>query len=183
MEHLETQVKASLRTVNTLQIIETLGEQDRPELKDDRVHVHGVLQSTCAKGIARHIVNRHEGNVDLFQDWDDSCEWFDGSENNNNNTNQLRFRLDALKLTTRNKSDQHIQDFLEIKTLLDELEKECTKSACISKFLGNVAYLDYAEDARALSRDESNLILCMKITYRSKRKIYLEREKNRSASG
>ena len=74
----KTQVKASFRTSNTMSIIETPGEQDKPELSDDRTYVFGVLQMTCAKGTARHIVNKHEMHVNAFAAWQDLCEWFDG---------------------------------------------------------------------------------------------------------
>ena len=119
----------------------------------------------------------------MFQAWEDLCEWFYGSVNNDNNANQFRFRFDTLKFTTQTKADQCIQDFLEIKTLLDELEERHTKSSYISKFLGNITEPDYAEDARSLSRDRSNQVLYMKIMCRAQRKIDLEREKNISASG
>ena len=77
--------------------------------------MHGVLQSTCATGIALHAVNMHEGNICPFQTWEDSCEWFDGLENNDNNANQIRFRLDTLNLTTRTIVDQRIQNFWKLK--------------------------------------------------------------------
>ena len=47
-------------------IIETPGEQDKAELLDDRTYVFGVLQMTCAKGRAYHIVNRYEMYVNSF---------------------------------------------------------------------------------------------------------------------
>ena len=65
----KTQVKASFRTSNTMSIIETPGEQDKPELSDDRTYVFGVFQMTCAKGTARHIVNKHEMHVNAFAAW------------------------------------------------------------------------------------------------------------------
>ena len=62
-----------------------------------------------------------------------------------------------MKPTTRSTADQCAQGFLEIKTLLDELEEGHTKSTCISKFLGSVVDPNHAEDARVLYRDGYNL--------------------------
>ena len=45
----KTKVKASFRISDVIKIIEILGEQDEPELREDIVHLHGVLQMTCAK--------------------------------------------------------------------------------------------------------------------------------------
>ena len=77
--------------------------------------MHGVLQSTCAKGTARHIVKKHEDKVNSFKVWSDLCDWHEGLANSDNNANHLKFKLDALKLTTRTSADQYTQDFLELK--------------------------------------------------------------------
>ena len=70
----KTQIKASFRTFNTTSIIETPGAQERPELSDDRIHVYGVLQMTCTKGTARHVINKHETHANVFNSWQDTCE-------------------------------------------------------------------------------------------------------------
>ena len=110
----KTKVKASFRTSNTIHIIETPGEQDKPELNEDRVCVHGVLQMSCAKGTVCHIINKHERNIDPFSTWEDLSEWCDRSANRDDNANQILFKLDTLKSTTRMLVDQCAQDFLEL---------------------------------------------------------------------
>ena len=45
----KTKLKASLRTVGALDIIEVSGHQDIPEYIDDKICVCSVLQSTCTK--------------------------------------------------------------------------------------------------------------------------------------
>ena len=175
----KTQVKASLRTSNSLEIIESPRNSTIPEYLEERTQLHGVLQSTYAKSTARHIVNKHETEVDPFLAWQDLCEWYEGSANKDNNANQLRFRLDTLKLTSRTSADQHIQDFTEIKDDFDALRERYTKSAHISKFLENVNDPDFSEDARALARNGSELQECMKSIRRVQRKLDLDREKSR----
>ena len=46
--------------------------------------------------------------------WADLCDWHDGSASADNDANQLRFRMDAPKLTIRTWADQHMQDFLKL---------------------------------------------------------------------
>ena len=87
MTHLETKIKSSLRTENIIQIIETTGDQNKPELSDDRVHVFGALQRICEKVTTSHVVRNHEGNTDPFKAWKDLREWHDGSVNRYNNVN------------------------------------------------------------------------------------------------
>ena len=86
----KTQLRASLHASNTLRIIDIPRYQDRAENSDDKVFIFGILQSTCAKGSTRHVVNTHEENVNSFQAHGDSCDWCEGSENAENNANQLR---------------------------------------------------------------------------------------------
>ena len=176
----KTQVKVSLRTSNTISIIETPGEQDKPELSDDRTYAFGVLQMTCAKGTARHIINKHEMHTNAFSAWQDLCEWYEGSAEKDNNANQIRCKIDTLKLTTRTTADQHIQDFLELKADLDSLNEGYTPSTYVTKFLDNITDPDYAEDARALERNNSSLFECMKSIRRIQRKLCLDRERSRA---
>ena len=69
---------------STIDIIDFVDHQDRPEFQQDRIHVYGILQSTCAKGTARHVVNRHEEDVNAFMAWADLCDWYKGSANVDN---------------------------------------------------------------------------------------------------
>ena len=62
----KTKIKASLRTANAMQIIESPEEQNNPELSDDRLYVFGLFQSTCARVVTRHLVNNNEMNADPF---------------------------------------------------------------------------------------------------------------------
>ena len=159
-----------------MSIIETPGEQD-----NDRTYVFGVLQMTCAKGTARHIINKHEMHTNAFSAWQDLCEWYEGSAEKDNNANQIRCKIYTLKLTTRTTADQHIQDFLELKADLDSLNEGYTPSTYVTKFLDNITDPDYAEDARALERNNSSLNECMKSIRRIQRKLCLDRERNRTS--
>ena len=133
---------------------------------------------TCAKGTARHIINKHKMDINPFSAWQDLCEWYDGSANKDNNANQIRYKLDSLKLTTRTTADQYIQDFLELRADLDSLNEGYTPSTYVTKFLDNITDQDYAEDARALQRSNPSLFECMKSIRRIQHKLCLDRERN-----
>ena len=146
------------------------------------MHVHGVLQTNCAKGAARCIINEHEMNIDPFSTWEDLCEWCNGSTKTEDNANQIRFKLDALKLNSRTSADQCAQDFLWLRVDLNSLGEGCASFTHVSNFVDDIACLDFAEDVRDLAHNGSSLADCMKSARRIQRKIDLDHERNRTST-
>ena len=97
-------------------------------------------------------------------------------------SNQILFKLNALKLTTRMSVDQFIKDFLELRADLKSFHEGRMPSTHISKFLDNISDLKFDEDDRDLVRNGSLLDEFMKNVRCTQRKTKLDQERNRSSS-
>ena len=51
----------------------SIGTQDKEKFLEDKLCVHGILQSFCDNGTARHIENINEDKDDHLCSWEGMC--------------------------------------------------------------------------------------------------------------
>ena len=111
--------KDSLHASNSLGVIESPRDSEVLENLDDRAHMRGVLQITSVKSSMCHTGASMRLRWIQFFALQDLYEHHDGLASEDSSSNQLRFCLGTLKLTSRTSTDQQIQYFTEMKDYLD----------------------------------------------------------------
>ena len=139
---LNKKMKAAVGTAGMLRVLEDRSYADLHKV--DNETIFHLLQVATADGNAAHLVDKHEPGKDGYGAYQELLRWFEGDELTTETAEDVRSKLDKLRLTTKNTASKYINQFLQHKKHLEELGEEYTASKTVNIFLTQITDPDYS---------------------------------------
>ena len=106
--------------------------------------VFSQLSAATVDGNAHHLVKQHEDDDDGWAAWHSLCDWYDGEVIQSETADELRSKLEALKLGTGTSARQYINKFLTWHADMAKIPGEgLSKTHGVYLFLKNITDPDY----------------------------------------
>ena len=106
--------------------------------------VYSQLAAATVDGTAYHLVQQVEISKDGHQAWVNLCEWYDGDMIQNETAENLRVKLENLKLHSGITGSEYVNKFLSWYRDLEKVPGEgYSKSHAVYLFLKNITDPDY----------------------------------------
>ena len=134
-------MKAAVGTAGMLRVLEE--ESYARSHPIDNETVFHLLQVATADGHAAHLVDAYEEMKDGYSAYQELVKWYEGDELTTKTAEDVRAKLDKLKLSNMNTASQYINQFLQHTKHLAELKEEYTPSKTVNIFLTQITDPDY----------------------------------------
>ena len=151
--------------------------------REDRMNrvVYSQLATATSEGTAYHLVTFHEDTQDGHADWNALLEWYDGDIVKQETAENIRNKLDSLKLHRGIPASQYVNVFM---TKVQELNKipgeSMSDSHAVHLFLRNIEDADYKETVIVLrTRERVTLTDCITAIRRRDRDLSHSRSQRR----
>ena len=152
-------MKAALGTAGMLKVLES--EQHAKSHSVDNETIFHLLQVATADGNAAHLVDMYEDEKNGHAAYQEMVRWFEGDELTTETAEDVRSKIDKLTLSTKNTASQYINQFLQHKKHLEELNEEYTPSKTINIFLTQITDPDYATTVEHCLENKLTIVQCI----------------------
>ena len=120
--------------------------------------VYSQLATATSDGNAYSLVFRHHKKRDGFSAWQSLCDRYDGDSRRNEHADEIREKLQALRMSTGMTADTYINRFeLWVQELSEIPGEGFTDNHALQLFLRNIQDPDYATEVKILRRSSQTL--------------------------
>ena len=142
--------------------------------------VYSQLAAATVDGIAHHLVKAHEDTKDGHAAWKSLCEWYDGDVVQSETADELRSKLDTLKLHSGTTAGQYINKFLMWYSDIAKIPGESlSPSHGVYLFLKNITDPDYKTTVEICQNNGADLNACVAAIRKAEKKIARDRASKR----
>ena len=125
--------RAAIGTAGMLNILDSSSYARKNKI--DNETVFHLLQVATADGTAAHLVDKLEDTRDGQAAYQELVKWYEGYELTTETAEDIRDKLARLTLSTRIQASHYINEFLQYKKHLEDLDESYTVSKTVSIFL------------------------------------------------
>ena len=165
--------KAAVGTAGMLKVLEDKKYATSHTI--DNETVFHLLQVATADGNAAHLVDMYESEKDGYEAYQELVKWYEGDELTSETAEDVRSKIDKLSLNTKNSASQYINQFLQHKKHLEELNEEYTASKTVSIFLTQITDPDYEMTVEHCIENKLNINDCIERIRAKERRLDRER--------
>jgi hypothetical protein len=134
--------------------------------------VYSQLLAATVDGTAYHLVQAAERNKDGHQAWINLCEWYDGEDVHDETAENLRTKLDNLRLHTGIKGADYVNKFLAWYRDLEKIPGEAwSKSHAKQQFLKHITDPEYDASVQHCMHNNADLEECVTVIRKHERYI------------
>jgi hypothetical protein len=138
--------------------------------------VYSQLAAATADGIAFHLVAEHETTSNGHLAWKNLCDWFDGDAVQSETAENLRNKIDNLKLHSGTTGGEYINKFLHYFRDLQKIPKEnFSDNHAVHLFLKNITDPDYKTTVTYCKNTRATLVDCVDSVRRAEIELQQER--------
>ena len=142
--------------------------------------VYSQLSAATVDGNAHHLVKQHDDVDDGWGAWQSLCEWYDGDVVQSETADELRSRLEALKLGTGTPATQYINKFLTWHADMAKIPGEgLSKTHGVYLFLKNITDPDYKATVQFCRNNNADLMACVSAVRKTERDLLRQRAEKR----
>ena len=141
MACIEKKTRAAIGTAGMLRILDDSDYADN-NLMDNEKIFH-LLQVETSDGNAAHLVDKHDTVRNSHFTFQELIKWYEGDELRTETAEDVRDKLDKLKISTNSNASEYINCFLQHAKHLQELDESYTPSKKIAIFLNQITDPDY----------------------------------------
>ena len=166
-------MKAAVGTAGMLRVLE---DSDYAEShKVDNETIFHLLQVATADGNAAHLVDKHESEKDGHAAYQELVKWFEGDELTTETAEDVRSKLDKLRLTTKITASKYINQFLQYRKHLEELSEEYTPSKTVNIFLMQIMDPDFESTVEHCLENKLDINECIERIRAKERRLDRQR--------
>ena len=138
--------------------------------------VYSQLAASTVDGVAYHLVQKYEPSKDGHAAWQSLCEWYDGDTIQNETAENLRVKLDNLKLHSGITASEYVNKFLAWHRDLSKIEGEglSTRHA-VYLFLKNISDADFLTSITFCRNPNATLDECIAAVRKQERDLQQKR--------
>ena len=145
--------------------------------------VYSQLAAATVDGVAYHLVRKYELTKDGNAAWANLCEWYDGDVIQSETAENLRVKLENLRLHSGVSGSEYINKFLAWFRDLDKVPGEgYTKSHGVYLFLKNITDVDYQTTITFCRNTNATLDGCVAAIRKQERDLQQKRIAKRQLS-
>jgi hypothetical protein len=134
--------------------------------------VYSQLSAATVDGVAYHLIQRYEHTKNGNAAWANLCQWYDGSDILNETAENLRVKLDNLKLHLGITGGDYVNKFMAWHRDLDKIVNEgMTDGHAVYLFLKNITDVEYATTVTFCRNTNANLDKCVAAVRKQERDI------------
>jgi hypothetical protein len=134
--------------------------------------VYSQLAAATVEGVAYHLVSKHEDNKNGYAAWKSLVDWYDGDMIQNETAENLRNKLENLRLHSGVSASEYINKFLAWFRDLDKIKGEgLSKGHAVHLFLKNIIDEDYKSSVTYCRNTGCSLDLCIAAMRKQERDI------------
>jgi hypothetical protein len=134
--------------------------------------VYSQLAAATVEGVAYHLVSKHEDTKNGYAAWKSLVDWYDGDMIQNETAENLRNKLENLRLHTGVSASEYINKFLAWFRDLDKIKGEgLSKGHAVHLFLKNIIDDDYKTSVTYCRNTGCSLDLCIAAMRKQERDI------------
>ena len=138
--------------------------------------VYSQLAAATVDGVAYHLVRKFEATKDGNAAWANLCDWYDGDVIQSETAENLRVKLENLKLHSGVSGSEYINKFLAWFRDLDKVPGEgYTKSHGVYLFLKNISDTDYQTTVTFCRNTNATLDGCVAAIRKQERDLQQKR--------
>ena len=172
--------RAAIGTAGMLRVLddETYATRNRT----DNETIFHLLQVATADGTAAHLVDMYEDDRDGRAAYRELIKWYEGDELTTETAEDVREKLAKISLSTKTSASQYINEFLQFKKHLDDLDEAYTTSKTVSIFLKQITDPDYRSTVEACHMNKYDLNACIEQVRAKERRLGRDRGSSRKAA-
>jgi hypothetical protein len=134
--------------------------------------VYSQLAAATVDGVAYHLVQQFESDKNGHAAWKNLCEWYDGDMIMNETAENLRNKLDNLRLHTGVSGSEYVNKFLAWYRDLDKIKGEgLSKGHATHLFLKNITDSEYQSSVTYCRNTDCSLEKCIAAVRKQERDI------------
>jgi hypothetical protein len=134
--------------------------------------VYSQLPAATVEGVAYHLMSKHEDMKNGYAAWKSLVDWYDGNMIQNETAENLRNKLENLRLRTGVSASEYINKFLAWFRDLDKINGEgLSKGHGVHLFLKNIIDEDYKTSVTYCRNTGCSLDLCIAAMRKQERDI------------
>jgi hypothetical protein len=134
--------------------------------------VYSQLAAATVEGAAYHLVSKHEDTKNGYAAWKSLLDWYDGDMIQNETTENLRNKLENLRLHTGVSASEYINKFLAWFQDLDKIKgKGLSTGHAVHLVLKNIIDDDYKTSVTYCRNMGGSLDLCISAMRKQERDI------------
>ena len=134
--------------------------------------VYSQLAAATVEGVAYHLVSKHEDTKNGYAAWKSLVDWYDGDMIQNETAENLRNKLENLRLHTGVSASEYINKFLAWFRDLDKIKGEgLSKGHAVHLFLKNIIDEEYKTSVTYCRNTGCSLDLCIAAMRKQERDI------------
>ena len=142
--------------------------------------VYSQLSAATVDGNAHHLVKAHDDEKDGNAAWQSLCEWYDGDVVQSETADEIRSKLDNLKLHTAISATQYLNQFLTWHSDIAKIPGEgLSPSHGVYLFLKNIIDPDYKATVQFCRNQTSTLNECVSAVRKTERDLLRQRAERR----
>ena len=142
--------------------------------------VYSQLAAATVDGNAHHLVKEYEDGQDGYAAWQNLCDWYDGDVVKHETADELRSKLESLKLDTTTAATQYINKFLTWHSDIAKIPgEELSPSHGVYLFLKNISDPEYEATVRFCRNQNSDLKDCVSAIRKAERDLIRKRAEKR----
>ena len=151
--------RAAIGTAGMLRILDDSDYADNNPM--DNETIFHLLQVETADDDVAHLVDKHETVRNGHLAFQELIKWYEGDELTTETAEDVRDKLDKLKLSTKSNASEYINCFLQHVKHLQELDESYTPSKTIAIFLNQITDPDYENTVEACRENKCILGECI----------------------
>ena len=134
--------------------------------------VYSQLAAATVDGVAYHLVQQFETDKNGHAAWKNLCDWYDGEMIQNETAENLRNKLDNLRLHSGISGSEYVNKFLAWYRDLEKIKGEgLSKGHATHLFLKNITDSDYQTSVTYCRNTDSTLEKCIAAVRKQERDI------------
>jgi hypothetical protein len=134
--------------------------------------VYSQLAAATVEGVAYHLVSKHEDTKNGYAAWKSLLDWYNGDMIQNKTAENLRNKLENLRLHTGVSASEYINKFLAWYRDLDKIKgKGLSTGHVVHLFLKNIINEDYKSSVTYCRNTGCSLDLCISAMRKQERDI------------
>ena len=172
--------RAAIGTAGMLDILDSADYANKN--KSDNETVFHLLQVATADGNAAHLVDEFESDKDGHAAYSQLVTWYEGDELTTETAEDVRSRLEKIKLDTKTTASEYINDFQLYTKQLEELGESYTPSKTVHIFLSQISDPDYETTRELCIENKYKITECIERVRSKERRLVRDRDVSRKKS-
>ena len=142
--------------------------------------VYSQLAAATVDGNAHHLVKEFEATQDGWGAWNNLCDWYDGDVVQHETADELRSKLEQLRLHTGTSATQYLNQFLTWHSDMAKIPGEAlSPSHGVYLFLKNITDPDYKATVQFCRNNNADLRECVSAVRKTERDLLRQRSERR----